>query len=82
MSKYVKVSSISITPCELTKKPDTQTITEYIISHLEDNISQVLPDKPDLIVLPEVCDRPNGLTSAEERLSYYKERGNAVQKFI
>ncbi len=82
MSKYVKVSSISISPCELIKKPDNQTIAEYVISHLEENISQVLPDKPDLIVLPEVCDRPVGIKSIEERFSYYKERGNAVLKFL
>jgi len=34
-----------------------QTVLETVIDYLRGQIAQVLPDKPDLIVLPEMCDR-------------------------
>jgi hypothetical protein len=41
----------------------------------------VLPDKPDLIVLPEACDRPGGL-SEEKVLEYYRVRKDQMRDFF
>jgi predicted amidohydrolase len=51
MSSYIKISTLA-----------SQYIhadhSDQIISHLNRDIDKILPDKPDLIVLPELCDIP------------------------
>ena len=44
-------------------------------------LDQVLPDMPDLIVLPEACDRYVGMTSAD-KAEYYAVRGDRMLKFF
>lgn len=44
---------------------------------IEQQIRVSLTERPDLIVLPEVYDRPDGLPRAMSR-EYYKERGNRI----
>jgi len=52
-----------------------------MISHWKGRFAQVLPDRPDLIVVPEACDRPSGL-SLEKRLAYYRVRKNQVRDYF
>ena len=33
-----------------------------MITHLREKVAQVLPDHPDLILLPEACDRAGELS--------------------
>ncbi|OHB75218.1 MAG: hypothetical protein A2Z25_04970, partial [Planctomycetes bacterium RBG_16_55_9] len=40
-----------------------------------------LPDKPDLIVVPEACDRPSGF-SVEKLKEYYQVRGDQIRQFF
>ena len=40
-----------------------------------------MPDRPDLIVVPEACDRPSGF-SLKKRLQYYRVRKKQVQDFF
>ncbi|NLB41147.1 MAG: carbon-nitrogen hydrolase family protein [Clostridiales bacterium] len=47
---------------------------------LKKEIDIVLPEKPDLIVLPEACDRPVNLPG-NERKGYYLERGTEILDF-
>ncbi|MDF2670001.1 MAG: carbon-nitrogen hydrolase family protein [Paenibacillus sp.] len=49
--------------------------------HLSSVISQVLPDQPDLIVLPECCDMPANYSS-EQRKQFYRERGDSILHFM
>lgn len=57
---------------------DLEAIVLQIEHYLLQKIQQVLPDQPDLIVLPECCDMPSGL--AEEALQgYYRVRGNRIR---
>lgn len=49
--------------------------------HWDANLDAVLPDHPDLIVLPECCDR-FPLMSMEERGKYYAERGDAFVDYF
>ncbi|MEN6457174.1 MAG: carbon-nitrogen hydrolase family protein, partial [Prolixibacteraceae bacterium] len=52
-----------------------------VISYWEKQLSQVLPNKPDLIVLPEGSDQPGGLTM-EEKLAYLRVRKNQILDFF
>ncbi len=81
MARYVKVSTININGCNIKDKQDSIDATEFVIRHLEENIKQVLCDNPDLIVLPEVCDRPTGMT-VEQIKEYYGERGDRVLDYL
>ncbi len=44
-------------------------------------LDAVIPDRPDLIVLPEACDRFAD-HSTTERLDYYRQRGDAMRDFF
>jgi hypothetical protein len=54
-SNYVKVATIGATPV-LDEKQKPQVLVDKVIEFWGKKLDQVLPDKPDLIVLPEVCD--------------------------
>ncbi|MDF2722501.1 MAG: carbon-nitrogen hydrolase family protein [Paenibacillus sp.] len=77
MANYVRVSTIG------TKyyAPDPGLSLAEAVSrmerHLLGKIEQVLPDRPDLIVLPETCDMPAS-TTLERRLAFYRERGERI----
>jgi hypothetical protein len=62
----------------LADDPSPQELTDRMIRHWTEKIQTVLPDTPDLIVLPEVCDRPLEY-SVEKRIAYYKVRKNQVR---
>lgn len=77
MANYVRISVLS--PSWLTDRPaSNEQAVQRMVKHLTGRIAQVLPDRPDLIVLPETCDqylyRP-GETLPE---AYYYERGDQV----
>jgi hypothetical protein len=79
--RLLKISTIGIVSPHLDKSLTPQQKTDAMIEHLRGQVNQVLPDQPDLIVLPEVCDRPAGLTKTEQD-DYYKVRGNQVSDFL
>ncbi|MBE6687728.1 MAG: carbon-nitrogen hydrolase family protein [Ruminococcaceae bacterium] len=81
MAKYAKVSTISINACDIKEKSPEIDAVDFVIAHLEKNINPVLCEKPDLIVLPEVCDRPAGY-GVNERKEYYKSRGTRVLDYL
>ncbi|MEQ4486492.1 carbon-nitrogen hydrolase family protein [Cohnella silvisoli] len=57
---------------------DVEASIQQIERYLTQRIGQVLPDQPDLIVLPECCDMPSGL--AEDALqNYYRARGERIR---
>ncbi len=53
--RYVTVATIGNTPSAI-KSENKQEIVDHVINFWEKELKQVLPDKPDLIVLPEFCD--------------------------
>ena len=53
--RVVTVATIGNVPSEL-KSENKQEIVNHVIAFWEKELKQVLPDKPDLIVLPEFCD--------------------------
>jgi hypothetical protein len=53
--RLVTIATIGNTP-EPIRSENKQEIVNHVISFWEKELKQVLPDKPDLIVLPEFCD--------------------------
>ena len=81
MANYVKISSVGPQPFSIETGFDYQKAVKKMMRHWKNEIEQVLPDKPDLIVLPEACDRPPNY-SMKKRLEYYKERNNQILEFF
>ena len=80
MANYVKISTLG--PRPFMEKPQVgQAAVERMINFWRDELAQVLPDRPDLIVLPEACDRFPA-HSPEERRAYYRVRGEQVLRFL
>jgi predicted amidohydrolase len=62
---------------------DLQETVERMIRYWERQLEQVLPDRPDVIVLPECCDRPDKAGyPLERRKEYYRHRGNQIRDFF
>jgi len=79
MADYVRISTIGTPPLAVDAGLSDQAVVEQVIAHLQKELDQVLPDKPDLIVLPECCDRPGVFNYQPERLNaYYRVRGSQV----
>ncbi len=77
----VKIATIGPRPFSVRADSEPQAVVAAAISHWRGRFAQVLPDKPDLIVVPEACDRPAGF-SREKCLEYYRVRRDQVQKFF
>jgi len=78
---HARIATIGPRPPRVDANTEPQKIVERMISHWRGRFAQVLPDKPDLIVVPEACDRPGGL-SLEKRLAYYRVRKNQVRDYF
>jgi len=80
MANYVKISTIGArTPAG---NPGTgQEAVDRMVEYWRDRLAQVLPDGPDLIAVPECCDRYPA-HSPEERRVYYQTRGSQIRDFF
>ncbi|MFH1965903.1 MAG: carbon-nitrogen hydrolase family protein [Acidobacteriota bacterium] len=54
-ANYITVAAIGAAP-SMDKNQDPQKLVDQVIEFWKHELKQVLPDKPDLIVLPEFCD--------------------------
>jgi sirohydrochlorin ferrochelatase len=60
-----------------------QQAVEKMIAHWRSQVQQVLPEKPDIIVLPEACDRPSGAWREKQKLrEFYECRGDLVRNML
>ena len=78
---HVKIATIGPRSISVGSSTPSQKAVKKVIAHWRNQFAQVLPDKPDLIVVPEACDRPSDL-SQEMLLEYYKVRKDQVQNFF
>lgn len=79
--KRVTISTIGSTPPAVEAELAPQQVVEAVIEHWRGRIDQVLPDRPDLIVVPEACDRPADFPA--DRLDlYYRTRQDQVLDFF
>jgi hypothetical protein len=80
-ANYVTVATIGNRVPEVNKSDGMQGVVEQVKGFWHKKLGQVLPDKPDLIVLPEFCDFARGLTK-KEKSEYLKVRQNQVVDFF
>jgi predicted amidohydrolase len=78
---FVKIATIGPRPLVVDAETSPQQIVDKIIAFWSEHFSRVLPDRPDLIVVPEACDRPRGL-GQEKLLEYYRVRKNQVRDYF
>jgi hypothetical protein len=78
---FVKIATIGSSQVTVPANTEMQKVVDNMIAHWREKFAQVLPDKPDLIVVPEVCDRPSGLAPEKQR-QYYNVRKDQIQKFF
>lgn len=77
-SRLVKIATIGGRPSfSFDKTQGIQTSVNQMIAFWKKEINQVLPDKPDLILLPELCDVPNGL-QPESWKAYLRVRNTQI----
>ena len=80
-SNYVKIATIGAASPHLDLNQEPQELVDQMIEFWRNELARVLPDKPDLIVLPEACDRPAGMNT-EIQFKYFKVRGNQVMEYF
>ena len=71
----------ALRPPELTDIPPRDQAVKIMIRHWEKHLDMILPDRPDLIAVHECCDRFPSMP-LQDRLDYYRERGDRVLKFF
>jgi predicted amidohydrolase len=80
MSNTIQISTIGAAP--LVERHGTgQPAVARMVDHLKAELAQVLPDRPDVIVVPECCDR-YAQHGEVERRDYYLARGEQVRDFL
>lgn len=77
----VKIATIGSLPPSFGANATLDEIVRHVNDHWKGRFAQVLPDRPDLIVVPENCDVTPGL-SGKRRFEYYEARGNRVLDFF
>ena len=77
MARWIKVSSIGASPPPAPEGAEGDALVESIIAFWRDEIAVVLPDEPDLIVLPELCDRFSTHAPEQEK-TFRAVRGDRV----
>jgi Carbon-nitrogen hydrolase len=80
MARYITISTIghkSMLFDDYTPEEAVNKMMDFWTKQLD----QVLPEMPDLIVLPEACDRYEGLFD-DARKKYYEVRGDKMLKFF
>ncbi|MDG0792126.1 hypothetical protein OMP38_15575 [Cohnella ginsengisoli] len=83
MSNYVTISCLGPRPLAVPADVSDEEAISRMIAHWQAQLDRVLPDRPDLIVLPEACDRPDPLGfPLERRLSYYRARQDRIRDFF
>ena len=78
---FITVATIGAGPLVVAANTEPQKVVARMIAHWQHLFSRVLPDRPDLIVVPEACDRPSGL-SADALEKYFAIRASRVQAFF
>ncbi|NOU67058.1 carbon-nitrogen hydrolase family protein [Paenibacillus sp. LMG 31461] len=83
MSKYVKISCMSPPIKEVDTGQGLEGVVLQMIAKWEEHLQHVLPEQPDLIVLPECCDDPTFKGMGTEWLyEYYRYRGNRLLDYF
>ncbi len=80
-ARYVTVATIGSQVPATDHTQGMQKVVDQIKTFWHNRLEQVLPDRPDLIVLPEYCDIPSGM-SREVRKEYLMVRQDQIVDFF
>ena len=78
---FVTIATLGPSPITVSADTDPQQVVNRVIVHWKSQFARVLPDEPDLIVVPEACDRPRGL-SPDGLKQYFLVRKNQVRDYF
>jgi len=81
MANRITVSAFSARPPTIPTDVSAQDVADRMIEFWRANLEKVLPDRPDLVLLTEMCDRPGGW-SVEQLRRYFVGRGDRVRDFF
>ena len=81
MANYVKISTIGGYPPNEANPPHGQQAVDKMVEFWQGQLDQVLCDQPDLVVVPEACDRYVRHT-LDQRKAYYEVRGDQMRDFF
>jgi predicted amidohydrolase len=81
MANRATISTIGVVLSTANLEADDQGIVDEVIEFSKINVGKVLPDKPDIIVVPECYDRPGNMPE-ERRDAYYRTRGTQVRDYF
>lgn len=81
MSKKIKISTI-VPPLIRPESSSAEAFVVQVSKHLRDELDKVLPEQPDFILLPEVCDVPADETSGFSRQDFFRARGNLIYDML
>lgn len=83
MANLVTTACVSSAPVTLDSQLDHGRAVDQMIAHWRARLETVLPDQPDVVVLPEHCDRPVGPGYTRERqFEFLHDRGELVREFF
>ncbi len=81
--RKARVASVTGPALEAREEQKTEEILENTVIFWRKEIKKVLPDKPDLIVLPELCDRPKvGSISEAKQREITTSKDNRFLQFL
>ena len=80
-SGYVKIATIGTAAPSFSGRKDMQKVVDELVSFWDRQMQQVLPDQPDLILLPEFFDIPSGFSS-EVQEEFIAIRGDQIHSFL
>lgn len=78
---HVTIATVGNVPAFKLDRSNPEKLVNAVIQFWDNKIKQVLPDKPDLILLPEMCDRSQ-LLAQDEREIYFKARESKIFDFF
>lgn len=81
--RNVCAAVVTAAPLVLSKDLKPRVAVDRMREHWLSRIERVLPDRPDIIVLPENCDRPHGAGFQDEWYQEYLDaRGDSILEMI
>ena len=81
MAKHVKISLLGFQALTDSYNGDMESHVQKMMNYFNEKLNKVLPDKPDLIMVPEASDRYPAF-SKEKRFEYYNYRGDRIRDML
>ena len=77
----VTIAAVGGNPPAMPTVVDHQERVGKVLEYWQEQLGKVLPHRPDLIVLPEACDRPGGM-EVPDQLAYFVVRKDQVRDYF